>query len=109
MSAIDQLSQPVRTALQVFVAGAQEAFAEDLLSVTLFGSAAEGRLRTTSDVNVIVVLSRCTPARLAAIGNAYRLAHAAIQLSAMFILDTEIAVAAEAFAVKFSDIAARHE
>ncbi|HLY58593.1 MAG TPA: hypothetical protein VKS60_23730, partial [Stellaceae bacterium] len=48
------------------------------------------------------------PARLEAIGGAYRLAHAAINLSALFILKSEIATASEAFAVKFFDIAARH-
>ncbi len=74
----------------------------------LFGSAAEGRLRQTSDVNLIVVLARVDGERLAQIGEAYRLAHAAIRLGAMFILESEIAVASEAFAVKFADIAARH-
>jgi hypothetical protein len=108
MAVIDQLPDAVRNAIDAFVASAREAFVDDLVSVTLFGSASEGRLRPTSDVNVIIVLSRCDPARLAAIGDAYRMAHAAIRLSTMFILDTEIAGAAEAFAVKFSDIAARH-
>jgi len=75
----------------------------------LFGSAAEGRLRPTSDVNVVVVLRRVDPKRLEAIGEAYRFAHAAIRLSAMFIRESEIAVAKDAFAVKFADIAARHE
>jgi hypothetical protein len=67
-----------------------------------------GRLRPTSDVNVVVVLARYDPARAAAIGDAYRLAQAAIRLSAMFIVESEIGAASEAFAVKFTDIAARH-
>jgi predicted nucleotidyltransferase len=104
-----QLPQPVRTALDAFLAALREAFADDLVSVVLFGSAAEARLRPTSDVNVVVVLARFDPARLAAIGDGYRMAHAAIRLSAMFILETEISAASEAFAVKFEDIASRHE
>ena len=88
-----RLPEAVRTTLGEFTAAAQQAFADDLLSVVLFGSAAEGRLRSTSDVNVVVVLRRVDPAKLKAIGEAYRLAHAAIRLSAMFILDSEIAVA----------------
>jgi hypothetical protein len=58
---------------------------------------------------VVVVLRRADPNNLEALGEAYRLAHAAIRLSAMFILESEIGVAKDAFAVKFADIAARHE
>jgi predicted nucleotidyltransferase len=108
MAIIDQLSEPVRVGIGAFTAATRQVFADDLVSVVLFGSAAEARLRETSDVNVIVVLARLDPARLKAIGDAYRLAHAAIRLSAMFILESEVAVASEAFAVKFADIAARH-
>jgi predicted nucleotidyltransferase len=104
-----ELPEAVRTALSEFTAAAQQAFADDLLSVVLFGSAAEGRLRATSDVNIVVVLRRVDPKKLEAIGEAYRFAHAAIRLSAMFILENEIGIAKDAFAVKFADIIARHE
>ena len=107
-ASLGALPEPVAAGLAAFVAAAQQAFGDDLVSLTLFGSAAEGRLRPTSDVNVIVVLVREDAERLAAIGDAYRLARAAIRLSAMFILETEIAAASEAFAVKFADIGARH-
>src|ERR1700730_1039423 len=103
------LREAVRTALSEFTAAARQAFGEDLSAVVLFGSAAEGRMRQTSDVNVIVVLRRADPAKLEAIGEAYRLAHAAIRLSAMFILESEIDIAKDAFAVKFADITTRHE
>ena len=102
------LPETVRSAIEAFTAAAREVFAEDLVSVVLFGSAVEGRLRATSDVNIAVVLAKDEPARLEAIGGAYRLAHAAINLSALFILQSEIAAASDAFAVKFFDIAARH-
>jgi hypothetical protein len=108
-SSLDTLPEPVATGLAAFVAAAQQAFGEDLVSLTLFGSAAEGRLRPTSDVNVIVVLAHDDADGLAAIGDAYRVARAAIRLSAMFILESEIAAANEAFAVKFNDIGARHQ
>ena len=108
MNATDDLPKPVEAALAAFVAALREVFADDLVGVVLFGSAAEARLRPTSDVNVVVVLGAGETARLAAIGEAYRLAHAAIRLSAMFIREAEIAAASDAFAVKFADIAARH-
>ena len=109
MTVVDRLAEPARGAINAFVAAAQRVFADDLVSITLFGSAAEARLRPTSDINVIVVLARVEPDQLAAIGEAYRLAHAAARLSAMFIRESEIASTQEAFAVKFADIAARHE
>ena len=104
-----QLSDAVRQALIEFTAAARQVFADDLLSIVLFGSAAEGRMRPTSDVNVVVVLRRAEPKKLEAIGEAYRFAHAAIRLSAMFILEGEIGIAKDAFAVKFADILARRE
>jgi predicted nucleotidyltransferase len=104
----DTLPDTVRAGIDAFVASAREIFTDDLIAIVLFGSAAEGRLRATSDVNLIVVLACAEPAALDAIGPAYRLAHAAIRLSAMFIREAEIAQAVEAFAVKFFDVSARH-
>jgi predicted nucleotidyltransferase len=104
-----ELPEAVRGPITAFTTAARQVFADDLLSVVLFGSAAEGRMRQTSDVNVVVVLRAVDPMRLEEIGEAYRLAHAAIRLSAMFILESEIAVAKDAFAVKFADIVARHQ
>jgi predicted nucleotidyltransferase len=109
MTVIDRLAKPASGAIKAFVAAARRVFGDDLASITLFGSAAEARLRSTSDINMIVVLTRVELDRLAAIGEAYRLAHAAVRLSVMFIRESEIASTQEAFAVKFADIAARHE
>jgi predicted nucleotidyltransferase len=46
-------------------------FADDLLSVVLFGSTAEGRTRQTADVNVVVVLRAVDPIRLEETRDAY--------------------------------------
>lgn len=108
MALPDGLPDSVRTGLAAFTAAAAQAFGDNLVALVLFGSAAEGRLRPTSDVNLAVVLARYDADQVAAVGDAYRLAQAAIRLSAMFILETEIAAASEAFAIKFADIAARH-
>jgi len=58
------LPEAVREGLTDFTAAARQAFAADLLSIVLFGSAAEGRLRQASDVNVVVVLRRDDPKNL---------------------------------------------
>ncbi len=95
--------------LAAFVEAARSAFGPDLRSVVLFGSAAEGRLRQTSDVNVIVVLRAFDPAKADKLREPLRDARTAIALMPMFILEAEIAAAVAAFAVKFADIGHRHK
>ena len=102
-----QLPEAVAKSLQEFVTVAQKTLEPDLRAIVLFGSAAEGKLRATSDVNVLVVLSAWTPARMDAIRDPLRNTQAAIGLSAMFVLEPELPAAMEAFAVKFSDILRR--
>jgi predicted nucleotidyltransferase len=97
----------VAQALDGFVAAAKESFGPDLEAVVLFGSAAEGRLRATSDVNVIAVLSAFDGAKAAALREALRVAHATVRLEAMFLLRAELPAAAEAFANKFADVLRR--
>ena len=90
------------------VASARQALGDTLESIVLFGSAAEGRLRPVSDVNVIIVLNRFDPTRVDALSEPVRVAQAAIRLTPMILLRDEIPHAATAFAVKFADIARRH-
>jgi predicted nucleotidyltransferase len=101
------LPAEVERSLATFVEAAQEAFGDQLISIILFGSAAEGRLRPTSDVNVIVVLRAFDPDRAARLGAPYRTAAAAIRLEAMFVLRDELAAVMDAFAVKFADVLRR--
>jgi predicted nucleotidyltransferase len=53
----------VTRVLDAFVSAAQSSFGPDLVSVVLFGSAAEDRMRATSDVNVIVLLRSFDPVK----------------------------------------------
>ena len=55
---LPDLPEQVSRVLTEFVAAAQAAFAADLRSIILFGSAAEGRLRATSDVNLLLLLTK---------------------------------------------------
>src|SRR4030095_10119143 len=74
----------------------------------LYGSGAEGRLRATSDVNLILVLTEFTPHMADALSAALRLGQAAIRLSVMFLLEPEVSAAVIAFPVKYLDIIHRH-
>lgn len=108
---MDDLGLPreVAQGLKEFVESAQAALGPDLLSSVLFGSAAQGRLRANSDVNVILVLARFDPQRADMLREPLRTAHALIRLEAMLLLESEIGAASEAFAVKFADILERHK
>lgn len=101
------LPDSVARGLSMFVESARAALGTDLKAVVLYGSAAEGRLRVTSDVNLIVVLDKFDAHKMDQMREPLRTAHAAIDLEAMFILENEIEAAARAFAVKFADIRQR--
>lgn len=93
--------------LNEFVAAARKAFHNDLQAVVLYGSGAEGKLRPTSDVNILLVLSAFEQNKADQLRQPLRLAEAAIQLKAMFLLESELHPAMQAFAVKFADIIRR--
>jgi predicted nucleotidyltransferase len=98
----------VQRVLTEFVGAARRAFGDDLRAVVLYGSAAEGKLRATSDVNVLLLLAAFDQAKADGLREPLRVAQTAIQLKAMFLLEAELSAAIDAFAVKFADIARRH-
>jgi hypothetical protein len=97
----------VSTVLRSFIAAAKKAFGDNLRSVVLYGSGAEGRLRPTSDVNLILLLTSFDRGQADQLREPLRLAEAAIKLRVMFLLQEELKPATQAFAVKFADIARR--
>ena len=102
------LPDNVKRSLSDFTNIAIEVCSKNLVSIVLFGSAAEGRLRPTSDVNLILVFKEFDVSQINQIRESLRISYAAIRLSVMFILENELSVASEAFAVKFTDILSRH-
>jgi predicted nucleotidyltransferase len=107
-TAFHGLPANVTAILENFVGEAQDALGTDLVSVVLFGSAAEGRLTESSDVNLILVLAAFDAGKLNAISDTLQAAEAAIQLRVMFLLESEIPAAVEYFTQKFADIRRRH-
>jgi hypothetical protein len=102
------LPENVARVLTDFIGSAVAAFGSDLKSAVLYGSAAEGRLRAASDVNLLLVLSSFDAAKADSIRQPFAAAHAAIQLTAMFLLEAEFEPAMTAFGQKFSDMIRRH-
>jgi predicted nucleotidyltransferase len=102
-----QLPDDVRRVIDALVDAARASFGDALRSVILYGSAAEGRMRATSDINLLFILSRFDSAA-DTFREPYRFAQTAGNVAAMFVLESELADAAEAFAQKFADIERRH-
>lgn len=102
-----RLAPEIEEELSRFVTAARDSFGDDLVSAVLFGSAAEGRLRSVSDVNVILLLKRFRQQSADQVRDAFRAAHAAMRLEVMFLLESEVEPAMDAFALKFSDILVR--
>jgi hypothetical protein len=105
---LQDLPQPVALGLSSFVGLARGIYGTTLKSVILYGSGAEGKLRPVSDVNIILVLSSFEPAHAVLIRAPYAAAQAAIRLTAMFLLEDEVAQAIVSFGQKFSDVHRRH-
>jgi predicted nucleotidyltransferase len=102
------LPVPVEIVLNDLIAAAGSSFGADLRSVVLFGSGAEGRLRATSDVNLLFILRRFDKDHVDPFRDPLRTAYAAARTEVMFVLDSELEAALQAFAMKFGDIVRRH-
>ena len=84
-----------------------ESLGEELEALILFGSAAEGLMRASSDVNLLVVIRRFDSDRIDRVSDVLQNAAAAVELHPMFLLLSELPIAMESFSVKFDDIAHR--
>ncbi len=105
---LQDLPAAIVSGLTSFVASAVNVFGANLKSVVLYGSGAEGRLRPASDVNLILVLSSFDADEADRIREPFAAARAAIQLTAMFLLEHEVPQAILSFGQKFSDILRRN-
>jgi hypothetical protein len=105
----NDLPPAIARALNDFLAAAEESFGDRLVAAVLFGSAAEGRVRATSDVNLAIVTRTYTRDDAERLRAPLTLAHAAIALNVMFLAEDEVGAAAEAFAAKFADIRRRRK
>lgn len=104
---IKTLPSGVSRVLDGFITSAREVLGEDLISIVLYGSGAEARLRSTSDVNLLLLLASFDREHADRLREPLRSAQAAIRLTAMFLLEEELRPAVDSFAVKFADILRR--
>lgn len=107
MTPLGDLPAPVVRVLAELLERAPDALGDTLRSIVLFGSAAEGRLRSTSDVNIAIVITRFDGPRIDPLRDLLIAGAAAIRLDVLWLIESEIPSAAAAFAVKFADISRR--
>ena len=91
-STIDnKILEALPTAVRAWLSQASQALieslGEDLEALILFGSAAEGLMRASSDVNLLVVIRRFDPERIDRAGGMLQDAAAAVELHPMFCLE----------------------
>lgn len=102
------LSPETQKLLKDFIADAQSCFGDRLIAAILFGSAAEGRMRPSSDINLLLVVHHFDSKDAAKLSKPLAFAQAACRLHVMFLEESELQPAAQCFAQKFSDILRRH-
>ena len=108
VSLLEDLPRAAAQVLEELVTALVATAATQLDSVILFGSGAEGRLRSTSDLNLLVVVDGLTLEQLDALRQSFLTGRSAAGLTVMFVEKAEVPRAMDAFAVKFTDIKARH-
>jgi predicted nucleotidyltransferase len=95
---IDELVEKLRRAL-----------GNELVSVVLYGSAASGEHETRfSDVNVLCVLRRITPAELGSAERVFRWWQGKGNPSPLLLTEEEVKRSSDCFPIEFHDIRARH-
>lgn len=106
---LDRLPEGVARGLQDFQDVAARLLGPSLQALVLFGSGAEGRLRVTSDLNLLLVLRELTPQALADLREPLRQMETLHRARFMLLLQEEVPAALEAFPDKFMDILRRHQ
>ena len=103
MQTSHDLPANVNRVLEDFIAAARQICGDTLRSVVLYGSGAEGRLRATSDVNLILTLTEFTPQIADALREPLRVSQAVAQMSEP---DREMLLMRHAEELTYDDIGA---
>ena len=90
---------------EIFLPLVREAFAENLLSVTLYGSAVKGRfVDGLSDVNTLIVLTAADPAALSEFGKRAVRTMKKNRVNPMILTEREYLRSADVFPMEYLDI-----
>jgi predicted nucleotidyltransferase len=106
---MNSLASDIEDRIHEFLKDAKHVLADNLVSAVLFGSATEGNLSVSSDINLLLILKTFRQSEVDLIRDSFRSSHALIHLEVMFLLESEKEHAMNAFSVKFSDILFRRK
>src|SRR5688500_14508259 len=108
MQTTHDLPAHVDRVLEDVMAAARQLRGDGLRSAVLYGRRAAGRLRATSDVNLILVLTEVTPQIDDGPREQLRVGQAAAGLAAMFLLEFDAFAAVTAYPMKSLGSIRRH-
>jgi predicted nucleotidyltransferase len=99
------MDEKTKTAVTGFTARLKEVFAEDLLAAVLYGSAASGSyFDGLSDINVLVILKKCSAAQLSLLGKTAKILLRRHRISPLIMTREEFATASDVFPLEYCDI-----
>ena len=103
----EKISHDIETRL---VSAASEAFAEDLASVILYGSAARGMYRRgVSDVNILILLEKSSPRKIFRFGRTAARLIRRLKVTPLIMSRIEFDSSADVFPMEYHDIRDSHK
>jgi predicted nucleotidyltransferase len=104
------MNEKTKAAVTEFTARLKNVFAGDLLAIVLYGSAASGSyFDGVSDINVLVILDKCSAAKLSLLGKTAKTLLRKYRVSPFVMTRKEFATAADVFPLEYCDILEANE
>jgi len=104
------MDEKTKAALTEFTARLKEVFAGDLLAIVLYGSAAAGSyFDGVSDINVLVILGKCSAAQLSLLGKTAGTLLRKYRISPFIMTHEEFNTASDVFPLEYCDILEANE
>ncbi len=94
----------MQNAFETFLSEVKASLGSTLQAIVLFGSAVEGGIRKTSNLNLIFFLHVFDEKRLSSLRNPARIAHAAINTEIMFVMSGEAQCFVNNLGLKSTDV-----
>ena len=103
------MHEKISNAVTEFSTRLKEVFADDLLAVVLYGSAAGSAFREgRSDINVLIILEKFNAAQIFKFGNAAKTLMRNSRISPFIMTREEFNAAADVFPLEYCDILEKH-
>ena len=103
------MDKKISAAMTEFSARLKEVFADDLLAIVLYGSAAGDSYRAgVSDINVLVIMENSSAAKIFALGRLVKTLLRKYRISPFMMTREEFTTAADVFPLEYCDILDAH-